>query len=223
MMVNASKESGSQVDTHGNNDQTENQKIDPAAQSEAVAVLKDAVLLALSAEVESLDTSSFHQSANASFAPRSINIDQTVACPDGGSISVVANATVDIEVVQATSISVAADLESGRVTANNCQAQGNVINADVDLKPSFLVGEASLANQALAFSGEGAGGVIGEVDITTSTGQNFQCDFDLDAEAIVDGSVDLTNQSGEVAIEGSLKGEACGNAVDESIDEIITF
>lgn len=221
MRVNGS---ASQSGPQGAENPTANQQIDPAVQSEAIAALKDAALYALSAKVESLDTSSFHQSNTASFAPRAISIDQTLACPGGGSISVVADATLEIAIAKGMGLSIAAEIESGQVVANNCQSARSVINADVELKPSALVGEASLANKAIVFSGEGVSGLKGGVDIKTSSGHDFQCDFDLDAEGMVDGTVSLgTNRSVDVAIKGSLEGEACGNAVDESIDETITF
>jgi hypothetical protein len=186
-----------------------------------LAALRQSTYTALTGEFNALNNSSF--SANSNFAPRSIQIDETIDCPEGGSLRIQLAGSVDHNFVQGKSIAVEASLETGKLVANNCSSAGYLLNADVDIHPTSIQLDAELSGSMVRGDGSWDTGATGSFALSTPDGQNFDCDLDISSEGTVDGSVSIANQSGSIAVTSLTQGEVCGQAVDHSVDEIITF
>jgi hypothetical protein len=161
---------------------------------------------------------------NYSLAPQTIDINDTMDCPAGGTIAFLLKGTVDTTNDLPKSVSVKISGLEGSYTLTACKFEddaGNITTADgkVELKDgngSFDAVQQAAKTDTYDVKGTGHDKVVGNIKTQSPSG-NSDCDIDLDRNVDFAGTI---STKGDVAITGkaTVKGKACGKDVDESVD-----
>lgn len=152
-------------------------------------------------------------------ASQTLSSSQSVACPQGGSLTATATGTLNLS-VNLLSASGTVSNGMGSVTFSNCAiVSGVAINGTVSILALNATLVASLnASAASTYSVTGNHNLVGNVSVSY-LGQTQNCSLTLANELSSNGMFSLANGSASGTVSAHVSGSVCGYAVNVSKTE----
>jgi hypothetical protein len=152
-------------------------------------------------------------------ASQTVSSSQTIACPQGGSLTAAVTGTLNLS-VSLLAASGNVNNGTGTVTFTNCAINtGVVLNGSANILALSANLVASLnANAASTYSVTGNHNLVGNINVT-SQNQTQNCALTLADELSSNGTFSLIGRTATGTVTAHLTGTACGHAVNTTKTE----